>query len=61
MFKVTNEQKYWDYIQKNIPHLPKEVLVRLAGGGLKSGYSFAEFGWDAKYAGINVLVSGVII
>ncbi|XVF11175.1 hypothetical protein REPUB_Repub08aG0003400 [Reevesia pubescens] len=60
LFKVTNDKKYWDYVQKNIPHLPKQV-IRLVSGGLQAGESFAEFGWDAKYAGINVLVSGLVM
>ncbi|XP_022776612.1 endoglucanase 4-like [Durio zibethinus] len=62
LFKVTNEQKYWDYIQNNIPQLPKQV-IRLVGGSthLQAGDSLAEFGWDAKFAGINVLVSGLVM
>ncbi|GMJ13650.1 CELLULASE 1, glycosyl hydrolase 9B1 [Hibiscus trionum] len=50
LFKVTNEQKYWGFVQDNIAHLPKPAAD-----------SFAEFGWDAKNAGINVLVSGWVM
>ncbi|KAK6250453.1 Glycoside hydrolase family 9 - like 8 [Theobroma cacao] len=60
LFKVTNEQKYWDYLQRNIPRLPKKVTT-LVDGQLQASASFAEFGWDAKYAGINVLVSGLVM
>ncbi|OMO98095.1 Glycoside hydrolase, family 9 [Corchorus olitorius] len=61
LFKVTNDQTYWNYLEKNIPHLPKRV-TRLVDGVLHDGgESFAEFGWDAKYAGINVFVSGMVM
>ncbi|XVE63906.1 hypothetical protein DITRI_Ditri07aG0058700 [Diplodiscus trichospermus] len=54
LLKVTNEQMYWDYIQKNMPHLPKQVL-RHVDGGLQAVDTFSEFGWDAKYAVGNEL------
>lgn len=44
MFKATKRPYYLDYIDKNIYNLK----------------NFAEFGWDSKDAGINVLVSKVI-
>ncbi|XP_065870696.1 endoglucanase 8-like [Euphorbia lathyris] len=43
MYKATNDQKYWNYVQTNINNMDG---------------NFAEFGWDTKDAGINVLVSG---
>ncbi|MBA0730498.1 hypothetical protein Golax_004624 [Gossypium laxum] len=60
LFKVTKEQKYWDYVQNNIPNLPRRV-IRLVNGDLQAAKTFAEFGWDTKDAGINVLLSGLVM
>ena len=46
MFKATKAANYWNYITKN-------------GIQSYSDGSFAEFGWDTKHAGINVLISKV--
>ncbi|WCJ36498.1 glycosyl hydrolase 9B1 [Euphorbia peplus] len=43
MYKATNDEKYWNYVQTNINNMDG---------------SFTEFGWDTKDAGINILVSG---
>ncbi|KAG5134773.1 hypothetical protein JHK82_025961 [Glycine max] len=45
LFKATKRPYYLDYIDKNIYNLK----------------NFAEFGWDSKDAGINVLVSKLLI
>ncbi|XP_027356773.1 endoglucanase 8-like [Abrus precatorius] len=42
LYKATGVSNYWNFVKENIQSL--------------SG-SFAEFGWDSKNAGINVLVS----
>ncbi|KAK8690548.1 hypothetical protein V6N13_074080 [Hibiscus sabdariffa] len=60
LFKVTNERKYWDFVQNNIAHIPKQVN-RIVDGNSQAFNSFAEFGWDNKGAGINVLVSGWVM
>ncbi|XP_022928924.1 endoglucanase 4-like [Cucurbita moschata] len=44
LFKATKAANYWNYITKN-------------GIQSYSDGSFAEFGWDTKHAGINVLIS----
>lgn len=49
LYKALNESSYWDFVKANIQSLESHV----------SGGNFAEFGWDAKNAGINVLVSKV--
>ncbi|KAK9143263.1 hypothetical protein Syun_012663 [Stephania yunnanensis] len=49
---------YWKYIVQNI-HSIETVEVKSAKS-LDSSYrggSYAEFGWDSKHAGINILVS----
>uniref|UniRef100_A0A0R0JMF9 cellulase n=1 Tax=Glycine max TaxID=3847 RepID=A0A0R0JMF9_SOYBN len=45
LFKATKRPNYVDYIDKNIHNLK----------------NFAEFGWDSKDVGINVLVSKLLI
>ncbi|XP_061341768.1 endoglucanase 8-like isoform X2 [Gastrolobium bilobum] len=45
LFKATKLPYYWDYIDENINNLK----------------NFGEFGWDSKEAGINVLVSKLLI
>lgn len=49
MYKATNDQYYLGYLAKNAEAL----------GG--TGWAMTEFGWDVKYAGVQVLVSKVII
>ncbi|KAK8626818.1 hypothetical protein V6N13_134448 [Hibiscus sabdariffa] len=44
LMRATRSPYYWNYVLANIQNLDKTS-------------SFAEFGWDAKHAGINVLVS----
>jgi len=44
LYKATNTAKYWDFVKSNIQTL---------------GANFFDFGWSAKQAGINVLVSQV--
>ncbi|KAJ4956260.1 hypothetical protein NE237_013043 [Protea cynaroides] len=57
--KATNSQFYWNYVVKNIHNLESNVLRNekmASGGGL-----FAEFGWDTKDAGLNILVSKLLM
>ncbi|KAM1054393.1 hypothetical protein ACFX2I_001742 [Malus domestica] len=53
LFKATKQINYWNYVLQNMPKLDSGNTngVSWVGG------SFAEFGWDSKHAGINVLVS----
>lgn len=59
LYRATKSPNYWNYVVDNVKHLRK-VLVRNIDGVIYSGGSFAEFGWDTKHAGINILVSKVI-
>ncbi|XP_048446784.1 endoglucanase 4-like isoform X3 [Pyrus x bretschneideri] len=56
LFKATKQSNYWNYVLQNMPKLDSGNTngVSWVGG------RFAEFGWDSKHAGINVLVSQVI-
>ncbi|KAK9698466.1 hypothetical protein RND81_08G106200 [Saponaria officinalis] len=45
LYKATNEEYYLNYLAQNADSL----------GG--TGWSMTEFGWDVKYAGVQVLVS----
>ena len=60
LYKATNNESYWNYVQYTINNLPKYIKVMNTDGTLSYRDNFAEFGWDTKVAGINVLVSGVI-
>lgn len=60
LFKATNEQKYWNYVVENIHYLENSVKTE-SKKAVYVGGCFADFGWDGKNAGINVLVSRVII
>lgn len=60
LYKATNNQSYWDYVLKHINSLPQYIKRMDTDGMPVSGGSFAEFGWDSKHAGINILVSKVI-
>ncbi|KAB2598523.1 endoglucanase 4-like [Pyrus ussuriensis x Pyrus communis] len=53
LFKATKQSNYWNYVLQNMPKLDSGNTngVSWVGG------RFAEFGWDSKHAGINVLVS----
>lgn len=60
LFKATNRQSYMKYVVDNIHYLENSTM-RQSKEALFVGGSFAEFGWDAKHAGINVLISRVNI
>lgn len=60
LFKATKAPNYWNYVVENISKLEK-IVVKNADGVSYSGGSIAEFGWDTKHAGINILVSKVSI
>jgi hypothetical protein len=61
LYKASNDQNYWNFVKSNIQSLESSFVVRNIKGFkvLANGGSFGEFGWDAKHAGINVLVSQV--
>ncbi|RVW40143.1 Endoglucanase 4 [Vitis vinifera] len=61
LYKATNNQSYWDYVLKHINSLPQYIKRMDTDGMPVSGGSFAEFGWDSKHAGINILVSKLVI
>ena len=48
LYKATNDQYYLDYLGRNGDSL----------GG--TSWAITEFGWDVKYAGVQVLVSKVL-
>ncbi|GAV77571.1 Glyco_hydro_9 domain-containing protein [Cephalotus follicularis] len=50
LFKAIKVPYYWSYVIENT-----QKLENIINGG-----SFAEFGWDSKHAGINVLVSRLL-
>ncbi|PON56249.1 Glycoside hydrolase [Parasponia andersonii] len=60
LFKATKEPYYWNYVMTNAQSL-NSLIVKDIDGVLYSGGSFAEFGWDSKHAGINVLVSKFLL
>lgn len=62
LYKATKDPNYWNYVKNNINSLESNVVIRNVNGNpvASVGGSFAEFGWDAKHAGINILVSQVI-
>ncbi|XP_027187102.1 endoglucanase 8-like [Cicer arietinum] len=59
LYKASQIQSYWDFVQSNIQTLESPVIRNINGFNAIANYggSFGEFGWDAKHAGINVLVS----
>ncbi|XP_065870935.1 endoglucanase 8-like isoform X2 [Euphorbia lathyris] len=59
LYKATKKPSYMDYVLNNITNLEK-ILVKDNNGISNPGRSFAEFGWDNKNAGINVLVSRML-
>lgn len=46
LYKATKAPYYWNYVKHNMPNL---------------GGAVTEFGWDAKHAGINLLVSKLVM
>ncbi|KAL5746046.1 hypothetical protein ACOSP7_027192 [Xanthoceras sorbifolium] len=59
LFWATKENYYWNYVVKNINNLENSITKNVNGVSY-SGGSFAEFGWDSKHAGINILVSRIM-
>lgn len=58
LFRASKESNYWNYVAENIHNLENTVVKNINGFSY-SGGSYAEFGWDTKHAGINILVSNV--
>ncbi|XP_043718085.1 endoglucanase 4-like [Telopea speciosissima] len=59
LYKASNSQYYWNYVLNNIHNLETTVVQNkdyAYGGG-----RFAEFGWDTKDAGLNILVSKLVM
>ncbi|KAM7272873.1 hypothetical protein ACFE04_027537 [Oxalis oulophora] len=61
LYKATRAPYYWNYVEQNIHNL-EDSYTHGSGAGVtyRGGDNFAEFGWDAKHAGINVLVSRIM-
>ncbi|TXG70713.1 hypothetical protein EZV62_005648 [Acer yangbiense] len=59
LFRATKATYYWNYVVKNIHNL-ENIITKNINGVSYNGGSFAEFGWDSKHAGINVLVSRIM-
>lgn len=63
LYKATKESTYWNFVKGNMQSLEStSYFIRNVNGfPVQNNYggSFAEFGWDAKTAGINVLISQV--
>ncbi|XP_061340656.1 endoglucanase 8-like [Gastrolobium bilobum] len=59
LYKATGESSYWNFVKENIHSIEYPVMRNINGFPVlvNNGGSFAEFGWDCKHAGINVLVS----
>ncbi|KAH0979082.1 hypothetical protein GBA52_006259 [Prunus armeniaca] len=61
LYKATKAPNYWNYVKNNINYLESNnIVVRNVNGNpvpSSQGGSISEFGWDAKHAGINILVS----
>lgn len=60
LFKATKAPNYWNYVAANTHNLDYHKSKTInslpnVGGG------FAEFGWDTKNAGINVLASKIVM
>ncbi|KAK9292398.1 hypothetical protein L1049_020365 [Liquidambar formosana] len=60
LYKATNSPYYWNYVLENIHYLENSVITNIDGTPYVGG-SFAEFGWDTKHAGINILVSKLVM
>nr|QCQ73719.1 endo-(1,4)-beta-D-glucanase [Litchi chinensis] len=60
LFRATKATYYWNYVVNNIHDLEKYSIIKNVNGVSYTGGSFAEFGWDSKHAGINVLVSRIM-
>ncbi|KAK9103214.1 hypothetical protein Sjap_020468 [Stephania japonica] len=62
LHRASRAHSYWKYIVQNI-HSIETVGVKSAVS-LDSSYrggSYAEFGWDSKHAGINILISKLLL
>ncbi|KAJ6410665.1 hypothetical protein OIU84_007421 [Salix udensis] len=60
LYRATKAPKYWSYVEQNISDLEKNVAKHTDRVGYGGG-GFAEFGWDTKNAGINILVSKLLL
>ncbi|KAK3220976.1 hypothetical protein Dsin_014946 [Dipteronia sinensis] len=58
IYKATNTKYYLKYVLENIHYLE---YVPQSNDPINEGGSFAEFGWDSKHAGINVLLSRLLM
>ena len=63
LYKATKAPNYWNYVKNHINYLESNnIVVRNVNGNpvpSSQAGSISEFGWDAKHAGINILVSQV--
>ncbi|GAB4825967.1 hypothetical protein Ancab_008835 [Ancistrocladus abbreviatus] len=54
LHKATKLASYWNYVLSNIHNLESARAMNI--GKPYNGGNFAEFGWDVKNAGINILL-----
>ncbi|XP_059625474.1 endoglucanase 8-like isoform X2 [Cornus florida] len=62
LHKATKSKFYWNYVVDNMHTLDSNnlhsyIILNINGHPSKFQGGYAEFGWDAKHAGINILVS----
>ncbi|KAJ8748016.1 hypothetical protein K2173_014552 [Erythroxylum novogranatense] len=60
LYKATEDSKYWNYVTTNTKFLKPLYSRHINGMEHKTAFSSGEFGWDAKDAGINVLVAKIL-
>ncbi|GMY07781.1 endoglucanase 4-like isoform X1 [Fagus crenata] len=60
LFRATKASNYWNYVVDNIHNLENSIVKKINGVPYTGG-SYAEFGWDTKHAGINILVSKLVM
>ncbi|XP_010264196.1 PREDICTED: endoglucanase 8-like [Nelumbo nucifera] len=58
LYKATTSPYYLNYVTNNAPALATNAV---AAAGFHKYSNFAEFGWDTKDAGVNVLVSNLLM
>ncbi|CAI0404434.1 unnamed protein product [Linum tenue] len=60
LFKATKGASYWSYLRSNAGNLNKMMFHGIDGVTYSEG-AFGEFGWDTKTAGINILVTELLV
>uniref|UniRef100_A0A7N0UTG0 Endoglucanase n=1 Tax=Kalanchoe fedtschenkoi TaxID=63787 RepID=A0A7N0UTG0_KALFE len=60
LYAATGSESYLDYVNSNTNAMPV-TITRMFDGQLSVANAGAEFGWDAKQAGINVFMSKYVV